>query len=142
VKCGLWRGNPLASSAFASYQSEQMASWLAHTSVALRLDAVVDDQNLAARVISSFIDFSGYQPTLFLLVREEIAVGCPQKSTFSRLFFFSSEQQDSKKVRFITLRAILTFIITFITFIIHVVINVVWFSGSIGVFGPFYCLDV
>jgi hypothetical protein len=29
-----------------------------------------------------FIDVSGHQPTLFLLVREEIAVGCPQISTF------------------------------------------------------------
>jgi hypothetical protein len=83
-------------------------------SVALRLDEVVDDQNLAARIRSSFIDFSGHQPTHFLYVREEIAVGCPQKSTFKRLLFFSSGQQDSKKVRFITL--IFTFIITFITF--------------------------
>jgi hypothetical protein len=30
LDCGLWRGNPLACSAFASYQSEPMASWLAH----------------------------------------------------------------------------------------------------------------
>jgi hypothetical protein len=33
--------------------------------------------------LSLFIDFSGHQSTHFLLVREEIAVGCPPKSTFN-----------------------------------------------------------
>jgi hypothetical protein len=39
--------------------------------------------------LSLVIDVSGHQPTLFFLVREEIAVGCPQKSTFIWLLFSS-----------------------------------------------------
>jgi hypothetical protein len=49
---------------------------------ASQLDAVVGDQNLTTGILSLLIDFSGHQPTLLLLEREEKAIGCPQKSTF------------------------------------------------------------
>jgi hypothetical protein len=51
------------------------------------------------------------------------------------LFFSSPGQLDSKKVRFIVPKAIFTFIITFITFTIHGVINVIF--GKYWSFGGF-----
>jgi hypothetical protein len=67
----------LVSSHITAYHRHRLVRRYApQRSKASRLEAVVDDQNLAASDQSLFIDFSGHQPTLFLLVRVEIAVGC------------------------------------------------------------------
>ena len=74
-------------------------------------DAVVGDQNLAARVLPLFIDVSGHQPTFFLLVcKRRNSRRLPLKIDFE-MNSSSPRQLDSEKASFIVLKAILTFII-------------------------------
>ena len=74
-------------------------------------DAVVGDQNLAARVLSLFIDVSGHQPTLFLLVcKRRNSRLLPLKIDFE-MTSSSPGQLDSRKVRFSVHKAIFPFIV-------------------------------